>query len=76
MNQRKICFYPSYSSWKNEQGLDLPDSRPGAVLAGGGGGHCLGPLLPGLEEQEERRKVSATLPPIIMPAHAGPAFLA
>ena len=56
--------------------MDLPDSRPGAVLAGGGGGHCLGPLLPGLEEQEERREVSAILPAIIMPAHAGPTFLA
>ena len=56
--------------------MDLPDSRLGAVLAGGGGGHCLGPLLPGLEEQEERGEVSKTLPAIIMQAHAGPAFLA
>ena len=40
--------------------MDLPDSRPGAVLAGGGGGHCLGPLLPGLEEQEKGREVRKT----------------
>ena len=79
-DERKIWFYPSYSSnslsWQNEPGLDLPDSRLGAVLAGRGGGHCLGPLLPGLEEQEERGEVCKTLPAIIMQAHAGPAFLA
>ena len=55
-------------------GLDLPDSRPGVVLAGGGGGHCLGRLQLGLEEQEERREVSTVLVAIIMPAPAGPAF--
>ena len=40
--------------------MDLPDGRPGAVLAGRGGGHCLDPLLPRQEEQEEGGEVSET----------------
>ena len=38
----------------HEQSLDIPDSRPGIVLAGGGGDHCLGGVLPGHDEEEER----------------------